>query len=256
MPRLKEENAWRITPVLTGRFGMVRDDIRYRGGNPKITSYVPSVLFLLTGMNRQIVVDTGFGDRDLCERELSLLVERDEPYESIIERAGVMKEQVDTVILTHLHWDHAGMAEWFNGAVYCCHEAEWNRAASHPDEYPPFWTEVFAENQKRLRLIRGTNRQEVAPGIWVQHVGGHTFGSMIVMVQTLTGLRVIAGDVVMTERNYKEDLPVGLCVDPGECEDALRTIRALEPEKVYPSHDFSLFSQAVLQGTLSSGNRT
>ena len=59
-----EENIrfWKITPVLTGSFGMVRDDIKYEGGDPEISGYVPSVLFLLESGGEQVIVDTGFGD--------------------------------------------------------------------------------------------------------------------------------------------------------------------------------------------------
>ena len=43
---MNREDIWTVTPVLTGKFGMVRDDIKYRNGDSEIEEYVPSVLFL------------------------------------------------------------------------------------------------------------------------------------------------------------------------------------------------------------------
>ena len=58
---MKKKCFWTVTPVMTGRFGMVRDDIKYQGGDPYICGYVPSVLFLLESGEQQVIVDTGFG---------------------------------------------------------------------------------------------------------------------------------------------------------------------------------------------------
>lgn len=235
------QKIWKVKPVLTGKFGMVRDDIKYRGGNPGISEFVPSVLFLLDSGGEQVIVDTGFGDADECSRLLSLKVERNAPYEEILGEAGICPMKVSAVVFTHLHWDHAGMAQVFSNADFYCHELEWNRAVSHPEEYPAEWMEYLRQNKNKVRIYPEKSEKEIMPGISVRYTGGHTYGSQMVLVQTKKGRCLITGDVVMTNRNYDENIPVGLCVDERECDAALELVRQYKPIKVYPSHDFSIF---------------
>lgn len=239
----KENRYWTVTPVFTGKFGMVRDDIRYRGGDPSVVDYVPSVLFLLEKGERQVVVDTGFGEARECAEQLSLFVERKKSYEEILTEAGIDREKVEAVIFTHLHWDHAGNAGSFSNAVFYCHEKEWDRAVGYPDEYPEIWMEDLKRNNERIRLIREESEKEIFPGIRVRYAGGHTYGSQMVLVDTAQGLAVITGDVVMTEKNVRESLPVGLCVNHKECEEVLKVLAGLKPARIYPSHDFSIFEK-------------
>lgn len=239
----KEGCIWTVTPVMTGRFGMVRDDIKYQGGDPCICSYVPSVMFLLECGKRQVIVDTGFGNAGECARSLNLAVEREKSYESILEQAGVVSERVEAVIFTHLHWDHAGNAASFCSGDFYCHKKEWDRAQEHPEEYPPRWLEFLREGPARVKLVESEELMEVQPGISVRYIGGHTYGSMMVLADTCSGLVIITGDVVMTERNLREDIPVGLYVNGLQCEKALEIIKGYRPVRVYPSHDFGIFEK-------------
>lgn len=239
----KEDRYWTVTPVMTGKFGMVRDDIKYRGGDASVRGCVPSVLFFLENGELQVVVDTGFGEPGECAEKLSLFVEREKPYEEILMQAGIYREKVEAVIFTHLHWDHAGNAESFLNAYFYCQKKEWNRAVGHPDEYPEAWMDYLKENSERVLLIQGEPEKEIFPGIRVRYVGGHTYGSQMVLVDTRQGLAIITGDVVMTEKNVHENIPVGLCVNGRECEEALKVLTKLAPARIYPSHDFMIFEK-------------
>ena len=240
---MKKKCFWTVTPVMTGRFGMVRDDIKYQGGDPCICGYVPSVLFLLESGEQQVIVDTGFGNAEECAHSLNLVVEREKSYESILEQAGVVPDRVKAVIFTHLHWDHAGNAASFPCGDFYCHKTEWERAQGYPEEYPDVWLKYLRENPARIKLVTSQDVKEILPGIYVRHMGGHTHGSMMVLTDTVSGLEIIAGDVVMTEKNIQEDIPVGLCVNRVQCEKALEIIKGYRPVKVYPSHDFGIFGK-------------
>ena len=239
----KEKQIWKITPVLTGSFGMVRDDIKYRNGKPENQGYVPSVMFLLETCGHLVVVDTGFGDPSVCAEKLQLSVKRSQSLEDIFNEESVKPKEVEAVIFTHLHWDHAGNAECFTNAQYYCHEKEWNRAENHPEEYPEEWFSWLKKNRDRVHLIQGESAQEIIPGIYIQYIGGHTYGSQMVIVNMEEGYGVITGDVVMTEKNLQEEIPVGLCVNGKECETVFEKIRAWKPVMIYPSHDFKIFDR-------------
>ena len=137
---------------LTGSFGMVRDDIKYRNGKPENQGYVPSVMFLLETCGHLVVVDTGFGDPSVCAEKLQLSVKRSQSLEDIFKEASVKPKEVEAVIFTHLHWDHAGNAECFTNAQYYCHEKEWNRAENHPEEYPEEWFSWLKKNRDRVHF--------------------------------------------------------------------------------------------------------
>ena len=162
----EKKQIWKVTPVLTGDFGMVRDDIKYRNGNPEIQEFVPSVLFLLESNERQIVVDTGFGDPSLCSDKFQLCVRRNRSFKNILKEASLNPEKIEAVIFMHLHWDHVGNAASFSNAVYYCQKKEWERAQDHPDEYPKEWFSWLSKNRNRVRLIQGDDAEEIFPGIF------------------------------------------------------------------------------------------
>lgn len=102
--------TYQIYPIKVGSI------FYYRGGftsNPeeyKEKEEFPILIFLLQGNGRNILVDTGGGD-PLCEdMQLSEHAQTirlpDERPDQALAKLGVKTEDIDTVILTHLHWDH------------------------------------------------------------------------------------------------------------------------------------------------------
>jgi len=76
-----------------------------------------------------------------------------------------------------------------------------------------------------LTLIDGD--AEPLPGVEVLLLGGHTLGSQAVVVQTEKGPLVLTGDVAITPRNLREDLPIGYNCDLLACFRGLARIRQL-----------------------------
>lgn len=240
-----EENArvWKIIPVMTGSFGMVRDDIKYEGGNPKISGYVPSVLFLLESEGEQVIVDTGFGEEEQCREKLGLSFKREKPLNQILLEAGIERKSIAHVILTHLHWDHIGNMSMFPNAWYYCQKKEWIHVRDNREEHTVEWFNYLWKQEKKMILVENHEIFTVLPGIKLQWVGGHTVGSQIVIVQTKEGKAVITGDTVMTYKNIQNKIPVGLCTNKEECKKALNMIEKMEPAFIYPSHDFAVFGR-------------
>ncbi|MCL2865948.1 MAG: N-acyl homoserine lactonase family protein [Lachnospiraceae bacterium] len=227
---------YKIKPILGGEFGMVRDDIRYQGGDPALSSMVPSVLFLLISEKGQILVDTSFGAiEDVTE--MGLIARRNHAFLNLLENAGVKPEKVQAVILTHSHWDHAANIGLFPEAAIYCQQKEWEYAFSLEAGYSQKLLEGFRQNQNRFVLVDGN--VEPIPGIRLLLSGGHTPGSQMVVVQQESGEAVICGDEAMTFRNLKEQIPIGLCQDVEKNKAAL--CRAIGFHTYLPSHDEQLF---------------
>lgn len=226
---------YRVKPVLGGSFGMVRDDIRFRGGDPSVAAMVPSLLFLLEAGGRQLVVDTAFGELAEVE-EMGLVAQREKPYAAILAAAGILPERVEALILTHTHWDHAANLARFPNAKIYCQAKEWAYAFSEEAAYQPALLEAFRQNEGRFVFLQGDAAPW--PGIRLLASGGHTPGSQMVAVATQGGVAIISGDEVMAYRNADEMCPVGLCSDAAAIEKALRRATRCPDDFLLPSHDY------------------
>ncbi len=164
-------------------------------------------LLVETGDER-ILVEAGLGGKlDERQRDLYGLEEGPRLPEKLGE-LGLEPEDVDAVILSHLHLDHCGWATregekgWeplFPRARYLVQEREWDAALS-PDRrsrasYDP--RDFLAlEEAGLLELVRGD--AEVFPGVRVRLTGGHTPGHQVVILDSDGRGCVFLGDLVPT----------------------------------------------------------
>lgn len=144
-----------------------------------------------------------------------------------LQAAGVAPEAISFVILTHLHWDHAGglrRAEpdaqpmlAFPEAEHVLHEREWRDATGGDPllhkAYPAAVIAPLRACPQRLRLVEGDDT-EVFPGVRLVQTGGHTAGhcavvfdeARIVCPGQASGAAsrcVLAGDVCPTRHHLR-----------------------------------------------------
>ncbi len=228
---------WTIQSVLAGEFGMVRDDIKFQGGDPAITGMVPSILYLLRGENgKQVVVDTGYRSTDEVTA-MGMVAKRAAAYSQILAEADIEAARIEALLLTHTHWDHADNCDAFPNATVYCQQKDWDYAFSKEAEYSQELCATLSNARNRVQLFTGD--VEVCQGITARWFGGHTWGSQSFEIDTLEGKALICGDDIMTFRNVEEQIPVGLCIDPQGCERALDFLKAREDIRyLLPSHDY------------------
>jgi glyoxylase-like metal-dependent hydrolase (beta-lactamase superfamily II) len=152
------------------------------------------------------------------------------------------RTDVRTIVLTHLHWDHAANTAKFPNAVFLAQRREIEFFKSHAREHPSM--NRFFSHQADLRQLIDEGRikpvdgdSAIAPGIRAMHVGGHTPGSQMLMVETAEGPAVITGDAVPLHRNYVDNIPSGIVVNAVEAIAALERVRTLRPVAIYTGHD-------------------
>jgi glyoxylase-like metal-dependent hydrolase (beta-lactamase superfamily II) len=167
---------------------------------------VPTFGFLITGGEAPIVVDTGFSEPSIMH---NLGMEgwwRDgQGMENALERHGLKLEDIRYVLHTHLHIDHAGYDAKFPMAttvVINRRELEYSASGLMGEQYPAPYIKHLIDRLHdeggalRLLDLELVESEEIIPGVRCQVAGGHTEGSMNVLVDTDEGVACICGDVV------------------------------------------------------------
>jgi glyoxylase-like metal-dependent hydrolase (beta-lactamase superfamily II) len=155
------------------------------------------------------LVDTGCGSKASLKYRQRHLLEDGAPLLRNLASIGVSPDEIDWVILTHLHTDHAGGATFrddngglhptFPRARHFVQRCEWDDATRQLPElagayYPVDF--VPLEEAGLVEFVEGD--VEVAPGIRVQLTGGHTRGHQIVHVESGQDSAVCLADLVPT----------------------------------------------------------
>jgi methylmalonyl-CoA epimerase len=144
---------------------------------------------------RTMIVDAGFGDK-ADEKFLRMFaVDRRRNLDHALAEAGLAPEDIDIVLATHLHWDHAGgftvrdrsgrLRPRFPRARYVVRRGEWEEATHTnvrsrgnyaPDDFLPLMDAGV------LELV--DDDQTIMPGVTVRRTGGHTMHHQMVLVES------------------------------------------------------------------------
>jgi glyoxylase-like metal-dependent hydrolase (beta-lactamase superfamily II) len=165
---------------------------------------------LIVDGERKILVDDGIGMRwDGRHREMYGIDHRERDLDRELQRAGLSRNDITDVVLTHLHFDHAGGTTRegglaFPNATYHLQRRHW-KWAHQPSEKDKgsFRHEDFEalEASGRLHLLEGAT--ELYDGIHLFISEGHTVGLQLVRVETDAGSLVFCGDLVPTTAHLK-----------------------------------------------------
>jgi N-acyl homoserine lactone hydrolase len=139
-------------------------------------------VFLIRSGGKTIVFDTAH-----VGRRLVLL--------AALKRAGIQPAEVDHVVMSHAHWDHVQNIDVFENADLLIHPDE-RRYAHRPhrnDWATPQWTGAAIET---VRITEVGDGYQIAPGVTVVDVPGHSPGSIAVAVETDEGLACLSGDAL------------------------------------------------------------
>jgi len=157
--------------------------------------------------DRRILVDVGMGDRwDEKKRGIFAIERRPNQLVAELAEAGITRESITDVVLTHLHFDHAGGAlrngedglePVFPNARHWVQRRHWDWAG-HPSERDraSFRRDDFGLLEKAglLEFVDGPG--EIMPGVRVTPVSGHTPGQQIVEFHTGAGVVAFVADLL------------------------------------------------------------
>jgi len=200
-------------------------------------------VWAIRGGGQIVVVDTGFG-AEAADRRGRRLLHR--PVD-LLAKAGMEAASVQHVVLTHLHYDHAGGLDAFPTATFHLQDREMayatGRYICHPHIRAPFdvgdvTAAVELAYGGRVRFHDG--EATLLPGITLHRIGGHSDGLQVVRVMTRRGPLVLASDAFHFSKNRLLGSPFPIVLHVGEMLQGFRTCEELaggDESLLVPGHD-------------------
>ena len=199
-------------------------------------------LWTIRGDGVCFVLDTGFEVAIGAARGRQLV----QPVEQGLRSVGVDPASVTDVIISHMHYDHAGNLELFPNArfhlqteemAHCtgsemCQAAV--RAIYEVRDVQAMIGKLFAG-----RVVYHDGEACIAPGISLHRMGGHTRGLQVVRVRTQRGWVVLASDAMHFYANWLQRRPFPIVDSVPAYLDAFPKIEAMasSPQHIIPGHD-------------------
>ena len=244
-----------IKPLRVGKISYYRGAFTSNPECYKEKEDFPILVFLIEGNGRKILVDTGGGDPSAESMNISNHgpgIERkpNESPDEALRAIGIQPDEIDTVIMSHLHWDHCYNNHLFPQANFYIQKDELLNAVCPLPKfkvtYETFYTGVvppWARQGTKWKIVEGD--YQLCEGIQLLHMPGHSLGLQAVLVDTEKGHYLLPSDAVPLYDCIK-DLSKGvygissLCADINAFYATFERMQALEEKGVtiLASHDF------------------
>ncbi|WP_144510892.1 MBL fold metallo-hydrolase [Bacillus sp. FJAT-22090] len=160
--------------------------------NEKNQIELPSDPLFIQYKGHHILLESGLGFGKFTDKQLrNYGISDQSEVEDNLVQVGVLPEEIDIIIMTHLHFDHAcGLTKWkgdklvssFPNAKIYVSEVEWNEMKDpNIRSKNTYWKENWEPIESQV--VTFTNSIEVVDGIEMVHTGGHSDGHSIVLLR-------------------------------------------------------------------------
>jgi glyoxylase-like metal-dependent hydrolase (beta-lactamase superfamily II) len=220
-----------------------RSPENFIGGDPHdVLQPLDFYVWVIANPARTFVVDTGFDAAMAVRRKHDLV----KPVDEGLRALGIEAGSVQEVIVTHLHYDHTGNYDLFPRARYHLQDDEMayatGRCMGHPHLRLPFEADDVVAMVRKVfagRAVFHDGDDEVAPGVSVHRIGGHSKGLQSVRVKTRRGHVVLASDASHLYAHMDEGRVFPITYNVGEVLEGYATLRRLatSPGHIVPGHD-------------------
>ncbi len=180
--------------------------------------------------DRTVLVDTGIGSKwSDKERGIYKIHDQDLSLTDALAARDLAPDDIDEVVLTHLHFDHAGgVSEFgadqttvratFPNARHWVQRRNWSWAnspsARDGGSYRKVDFRFFEADDEAPELTLVDGIAEILPGIEVLPVHGHTFGMQLVKITTDRHTFVYLADLIPTTSHMRDPYVMGYDLQP------------------------------------------
>lgn len=181
---------------------------------------------LIEAGNRLILIDTGMGDKQSAKFFSFYYLFGDDSLKKSLNKLGIEFNQITDVILTHLHFDHAGGAvKWaedgetpelvFKNATYYCTKKQWDLAVKpNPREKASCFKENFMPLFETGHMEFIHEPGEFIDGVRLEIFDGHTKGQLIPVIKYKDRTIVYGADFIPSVTNVPTAYISGFDTDP------------------------------------------
>jgi glyoxylase-like metal-dependent hydrolase (beta-lactamase superfamily II) len=200
---------------------------------------------------RTMIIDAGLGAKDSARFHEIYGVDRTRSLEMTMAEAGIAPEDVDIVLATHLHFDHAGgftyrdaggkIRPTFPRAQYIVRRGEWEDAThTHPRNRASYLADNFVPLAEAGVLQLVDEDATIMPGVKVRRTGGHTMHHQMVFIESKKKTAAYVADLIPTTAHLPDPWIMGFDLYPMDTLAAKQRFlkEALEQEMlVFFEHD-------------------
>jgi glyoxylase-like metal-dependent hydrolase (beta-lactamase superfamily II) len=256
------EDTVRVLLLNAGKHPDIPEDtMKLFGFNPKLRwpsgeirpgVFQPLTFWYVEGASKKIVVDTGANDEWIKvaneafrKRGQGQVYVREDRHDvrKFLRAHGTTPEEIEFVVLTHLHLDHFLNTREFPNAKFIVQKEElpWGLT---PPPYAEFHWKEFVPNLTSVldRVVMIDGDIELCKGVDVLRVGGHTPGSQVLRVRTSNGVAILAGDFFYNYKNIEHAWPIGSFFRLDEWIVSCARLKAMA-DVIVPTHDLYFWEQ-------------
>ena len=166
----------------------------FKGGDSQKRFPISLLFFLLETENKKILIDAG------CDTMPGFTLYEFKKPVDVLRELDLEPDDITDVIVTHSHHDHTDCVKYYkNATVHLCREA-----------YEE--TKGYLKNAKELNLFEDTF--EIAEGVEIRRIGGHSKGSSIVVIKNKDDIYVLCGDECYSKENLDLNILTGSSICP------------------------------------------
>jgi glyoxylase-like metal-dependent hydrolase (beta-lactamase superfamily II) len=212
---------------------------------------------------RTMIIDAGLGDKENERFHDIYGVDRTHHLDHALAAAKLAPDDIDVVLATHLHFDHAGgftmrdgsgrVRPRFPRARYVVRRGEWEDA-THPNvrNRASYLADNFVPLMEAGVLEMVDDDQTIMPGVRVRRTGGHTMHHQMVLIESNGRHAAFVADLIPTTAHLPDPWIMGYDLYPLDTLSAKQRFMAEAVERetlVFFEHD-----PAVAAGYITKQN--